>query len=77
MCCRACRRVEREKMNKTMYYKMYQSINNIPGPSVIIKADQLMGEINAAKDSGIEMPVFEPVFMAETEFGNLPEFDGF
>lgn len=62
---------------KNLYYKMYESVNDVPGRSVVISPDKVMDEINAARDADMLMPVFEPVFMTETEFNNLPGFDGF
>ena len=60
-----------------LYWKMYQDRNSVNGTSVIIKEEQIKDEINAAREYDALLPVFEPVFMTEEEFNNLPEFKGF
>jgi len=60
-----------------LYYKMYEDVKSIPGKSVVIEPDQMIDEINASRECGCDMPVFEPVFMTESEFNELPEFTGF
>lgn len=65
---------------KKLYWKMYQDKNSINGSSVIITQEEMIREVNYINQEYGEdedFPVFEPVYMTEELFNNLPEFGGF
>lgn len=68
-------------MKKKLYWRMYQDKNSINYTSVVITQKDMIQEVeyiyNEYGEEYDDLPVFEPVFMTEEEFNNLPEFDGF
>lgn len=65
---------------KKLYWRMYQDKNSVNHGSVIITQGDMISEVhywNNEGDEEMDAPVFEPVFMEEEEFNNLPEFKGF
>lgn len=65
---------------KRLYWKMYQDKDSINGSSVIITQEEMIREVNYINQEYGEdedFPVFEPVYMTQEEFNNLPEFGGF
>jgi hypothetical protein len=71
---------EKQKHMKKLYWRMFQDKDNMEGLSVVITQEDMINEVNYWNNEGNEEenpPVFEPVFMEEEEFKNLPEFEGF
>jgi hypothetical protein len=65
---------------KKLYWRMYQDMASVKFRSVVITQEDMIREVEYInKEYGEEWdyPVFEPCFMTEEEFNNLPEFDGF
>lgn len=65
---------------RKLYWKMYQDKDSIEFQSVIITQEEMIREveyINKEFGEDYDFPVFEPVYMTEEDFNNLPEFEGF
>jgi len=66
---------------KKLYWRMYQDKDSVEFRSVVITQEDMIREVeyinNEFGEEYGDYPVFEPCFMTEEEFNNLPEFDGF
>lgn len=65
---------------KKVYWKMYQDKYCINFNSVILTEEDMIKEVKGFfeyHDEEDDAPIFEPVYMTEEDFKNLPEFEGF
>lgn len=71
---------------KKLYFKVYQSKNdtNKDNSYFIEKIENILNSYGFEKyedflelESGVDLPVLEPIFLTEEEFNDLPEFTGF
>jgi hypothetical protein len=65
-----------------LYWKVYQNREYIENEAFYVSTtgDILMNMpdlVDECEDIGELPPVIEPVMMTETEFNNLPEFEGY